>query len=348
VRAVPSSQRACENVIRELSGGYRRLPDAASASDLISGIQKVFVSISQRGIPSIIISEQERAPGILVTKSKILILSLLVLLGMGIGFGIKQSLEQTWKFGSATVGQCWTGPASVVDSITPVDLKLTNCSSPHSNETIAVTKLPSTVSDFPTRESDALLTLEQALAIHNAVVKPILGTLDRGGLLSTRLVTWGYPPTLEQWNKGARWLRIDFFVLDTGWPQSFIEPVLKIKGKIRDLVAAAKKNPALIDYCVDTASNDQLPTVNAAKLILSNCTQNPRWHLEAVTNLVKGTMENFPGSAEVAARAKAACMGFLKSNIYRMAYTDQNGTEVSKANWNRKYTPSVCWISTRP
>jgi hypothetical protein len=124
--------------------------------------------------------------------------------------------------------------------------------------------------------------------------------------------------------------------------------VLKIKGKIRDLVAAAKKNPALIDYCVDTASNDQLPTVNAAKLILSNCTQNPRWHLEAVTNLVKGTMENFPGSAEVAARAKAACMGFLKSNIYRMAYTDQNGTEVSKANWNRKYTPSVCWISTRP
>lgn len=148
-----------------------------------------------------------------MAKGKILILSLLLLLAMGIGIGIKQSLEPTWKFGSATVGQCWTGRASVVDSITPVGLKLTNCSSPHSNETIAVTKLPSTVSNFPTRESDALLTLEQALAIHNSVVKPILGSLDRGGIASTRLVTWEYPPTLEQWNKGARWLRIDFLCL---------------------------------------------------------------------------------------------------------------------------------------
>jgi hypothetical protein len=313
-----------------------------------SGPKKGFVSISQRGIPSIIISEHERVPGVLVTKRKILFLSLLVLLITGIGFGINQSINPTWKFGSATVGQCWTGPASVVDSITPVGLKLTNCSSPHSNETIAVTKLPSTVSNFPTRESDALLTLEQALAIHNSVVKPILGSLDRGGIASTRLVTWEYPPTLEQWNKGARWLRTDFFVLDTGWPQSFIVPVLKMKGKIRDLVAAAKKNPALIDYCLDTSSNDQLPTVAGAKLILSNCTQNPRWHLAAVTNLVKGSEENFPGFAEVSARAKAACIRFLKSNIYGMAYTDQNGTEISKANWNRKYTPSICWISTRP
>jgi hypothetical protein len=283
-----------------------------------------------------------------VTKRKILLSTVLALLVAGIGFGIKHSLEPTWKFGSATVGQCWTGPASVVDSITPVGLKLTDCSSPHSNETIAVTKLPSTVTNYPMRESDALLTTEQSLAIHNTVVKPILGTLDRGGIASSRLVTWEYPPTLEQWNKGARWLRIDFFVLDTGWPQSFIEPVLKIKGKIRDLVAAAKKNPALLDYCVDTSSNDRLPTVAAAKLILSNCTQNPRWHLAAVTNLVKGTEENFPGFAEVSARAKAACLKFLKSNIYRMAYTDQNETEINTANWNRKYTPSVCWVSTRP
>jgi len=283
-----------------------------------------------------------------VTKRTIILLSVLMLIVVGTGFGINLSNEPSWKFGAAAVGQCWTGLASSVDSTSAFGLRNVNCSSPHSNETIAITKLPATVTEYPTRNSDALLTPAQELEIHKAVVKPILGALDLGGIDATRLVAWEYPPTIEQWDKGARWLRIDFFLRNTGWPLSFIEPALVLRGKIQILVAAAKKNPDLIGYCVDTASNDQLPTVNAGTRILADCTRNPRWHLVAVTNLVKGAHESFPGASEVSARAKAACDAFLGTGIYGIAYGDQNGTDINKANWNRSYTSSACWISKKP
>ncbi len=282
-----------------------------------------------------------------MTRRAIILLSTLMLIIVGTGV-INLASEPSWKFGADAVGQCWTGLASSVDSTSAFGLHMVNCASPHSNETIAITKLPATVKKYPTRNSDALLTPAQELAIHNAVVKPILGSLDLGGIDATRLVAWEYPPTIAQWDRGARWLRIDFFLRNTGWPISFIEPVRTLNGKIRFLIAAAKKNPDLIGYCVDTASNDQLPTVNSGGRILADCTQHPRWHLVAVTNLVKGTNEPFPSASEVVARAKAACYAFLGIGIHGIAYTDQNGTDINRTNWNGSYTSSACWISKKP
>jgi hypothetical protein len=283
-----------------------------------------------------------------VTKRLIAVLSVIALLIMGTGFGIHLSNDSSWTFGAASVGQCWTGLASSVDAGVASGLRSVDCAAPHSNETIAITKLPATVTKLPMRTSDPLLTPMQELNLYKTIVKPIVGTLDMGGVAKSRLVAWTYPPTITQWNHGARWLRVDFFLENPGWPQDFIEPDLALRGKIQDLVAVAKKNPDLIRTCVDTASNDDLPTANPGARILADCTQNPRWHLVAVTNLVNGRSESFPGASTVTARATAACEAFLGTGVYAITFTNQTGTYINQRTWDPRYTSSDCWISKKP
>jgi hypothetical protein len=283
-----------------------------------------------------------------VTRRLTIGLSIFVLFAGAFGFGKYLSTKSAWQFGAPKVGQCWVGLASNVDIGMATGLHSVDCSSPHSSETIAILKFPSNVKQIPLINGSQLLTHAQSAQIDHDVLQPLLGPLDLSGVDATRLVTWNYPPSIDQWNHGARWLRIDFFVRNAGWPMNLIEPNLTFKGRMRSLITAAKKNPDLINYCIDTQSNDQVPTVNEDMRVITDCTQNPRWHLVAMTNLVKGTSEAFPGAAEVVARSKAACEKFRGTGVYQIAYADANGKDIYAANWDPSYMPSDCWVSKKP
>jgi hypothetical protein len=282
-----------------------------------------------------------------VTKRLTIGLSVFVLLVVGIGLGVHLSSKPSWKTDAPTVGQCWVGLASSVGLSVADGLHAVDCSAPHSNQTIAVERIPASVTGYPTGEVP-LFTPSQYAKMFGADFRPILGNMKVEIGAITRLSEQTYVPTFEQWKQGARWVRVDMYMLGTGAPANLHEPDVSLIGTIESLVAAAQKNPDLINMCVDTASNTQLPRGANAQGVVADCATNPRWHLLTMTNLKK-TGEAFPGSAEVSARSKAACEAFRSAGVYAIAYYGQDAGEVSQAEWDATNSLYAgCWISKKP
>jgi len=284
-----------------------------------------------------------------VTKKLITGLSAIVLLVSGIGLSVHILSRPAWNVAAPTVGKCWVGMASAVVQTDAGGLHEVSCSSPHSNQTVAVIRLPKTITVYPISNGLQLSTRHELnAAVIDAAIKSFFGTLSMEQIFATRVAVHSYLPTLQQWNRGARWLRLDSYLLKVGSPIGLREPDLTLKGRIQSLIVAAKNNLDLINLCVDSASNTEIPRGANAKGVVADCTKNPRWHIAVMTNLAKRMNEPFPGVAEVSARSKSVCERYLGPGVYAIAYYGQTPGEVSRQNWTGKGLYAACWVSNKP
>ena len=193
-----------------------------------------------------------------------------------------ESTSQSSTSTSATdpapeAGDCWTGEyTSFLNWTSWKGDDAVQCGESHQSYTFAISNVFADFDDgYPFNGTD-----EQAATLAYESCTSLLAKFLHQHLSDwTRVETYWFSPSAQQWHRGERWLRCDLVIMELG-SSIFESQIADLPDDASELVDAIDENADYFDVCVDTDEGwTGWGPYDSASAVYSECSADPMWRL---------------------------------------------------------------------
>ncbi|MCU1405722.1 MAG: hypothetical protein JWQ43_2025 [Glaciihabitans sp.] len=225
------------------------------------------------------------------------------------------------------------------------------CSDTHTTYTFAVENIPrqlhldqlasgSATADAATRSQ----ITDAAYGICDTAFSELIPTTYHQ---QVRVDWFWFSPSDDDWNAGARWVRCDIAMLQTGTPLD--DPQLALlPASVHELAEQVTANPRHYGLCVNAPGSDSSAAPRSVdQATLADCTDNPRWEVRGSKPLPSASTSEFrPDVDTLMSEAQQVCHKIpeLKGTPATLPGWIYAPTE---ADWERGWRSATCWSTYR-
>jgi hypothetical protein len=239
--------------------------------------------------------------------------------------------------GAPKVGSCWTTTfSSSQEAEDWVGSPAVGCTDPHQSYTFAVAKLNKTFgyTSWLTSSNDVRQDVDQdAYAVcRTQQRKELPGVTEKEALLYPTY----YLPSVQLWERGARWVRCDITQVKVG--STVAHPQLANLESFTLLKSTLASDPKKFALCEDDPANNG---PDGAQTTYADCTGSADWTFLAAFTMAGTDGTSYPGVTQLKATGATQC-AVLSTPAGHVVYAEPP----SEADWTQYNDRELdCWLN---